>query len=145
MLTTILRWLALPLVVAAVAACGVLAALTVGGFTERWCVDMVGGACVEGWHVAVVDRAIRIALAVVLLLLPVAGGWVAPHGKRVVAIAVATLGAIVLWVFALRTGWAGSVGLAASGSAAAALGTLLALRRSPAEPSRMVIEEGVRA
>ncbi|MEM1231337.1 MAG: hypothetical protein AAGI15_12425 [Pseudomonadota bacterium] len=102
---TILRWLAVPAVVAAVALGSVMAANGYVASATRQCAAMAGNACVEGWHTATVERAILTALALAVLLAVLGASWLAPAGKRLVAIAVSLVGIglpLTVWFY---TGW----------------------------------------
>ncbi len=105
---TILRWLLIPLCIAAV--------LGIGFFTGRWLValadsrcdaaNMVGGACVEPWQTGTVEMAIYAMILLVTALLTLLPWFLAPALKRTVATISSLLVPLLIGAVYLRFGWA---------------------------------------
>ena len=106
MFIKILRWLAIPVVYAGVAAGCFFAARWAVSIADGRCVESVGGACVEGWHTGVVEWSIYVAIVVGLLAITLLCSWLAPAGKKVVAVVIALLGIAPLAAGYIVTGWA---------------------------------------
>ncbi len=104
---TILRWLLLPLCIAAVLGAGV--------FTGRWLValadsscnpsNMVGGACVESWQTGTVEIAIYTMIVLVTGLLTLLPWLLAPALKRTVATISSLLTPLLIGAVYFRFGW----------------------------------------
>ena len=116
MVVTLLRWLAVPVVVGLVGYLTVRIARWSVTLADAQCQNMVGGACVESWHTGVVEWAIYIAIVVGLLVMLSLAVWVAPAVKRWVAVVLGVLAVGVLWAPFILTGWAALMGPALLGS-----------------------------
>ena len=106
MITKILRWLGIPVLMAGLGAAGFLTARWAVTQADANCADMVGGACVEGWHTDAVEWSIYIGVVLTVLLMTVFCAWLAPAGKRVVAILVGALACVPFVAGYVMTGWA---------------------------------------
>lgn len=85
-LSTLLRWLAIPAVIAGVVTgCFAIARWATTQIDAR-CEAMVGGACVEGWHTGAVEGVIYLAVVVGVALIVLLSSWIAPAGRRAVAL-----------------------------------------------------------
>jgi cytochrome bd-type quinol oxidase subunit 2 len=104
-LSTLLRWLAVPLTIAAVAFACIAAAQQGVRAAEARCAAMVGGSCVEGWHTDVVEWAIYLGLFVGVALIVVLSAWIAPAAKRAVAVIAALIGLAPAVAGYVLTGW----------------------------------------
>ena len=124
----ILRWLAVPVVLAAVAAGCFLAAREAVNIADQRCEYMVGGACVEGWHTGMIEWTIYISVLVALLLMTTLSAWIAPALKRPIAVLAGLLGVGVLSWGYFMTGWIQLLQPVFVAIVAAALGVLLVWR-----------------
>ena len=100
-----LRWLLLPLLLAALLWGAVGAGQRYVDNAAQRCAHAVGGACVEGWHTTVIERVIYTGVVVTPLALTLLAGWVAPNLKRLAAGIAALLCAGLLLVGFLMTSW----------------------------------------
>ena len=105
LLTTIFRWLAVPIAAAGIlAACALLSSWLVTLADQR-CVSMVAGSCVESWHSDAVEWATYLGIVMALLTIPMVTAWIAPKLKTATAVVFGLLASsTLLWGY-LATRW----------------------------------------
>lgn len=102
---SILRWIAVPIVIAAVLiACTLLASWAVT-VADQSCTSMVAGTCVESWHSDAVEWAVYIAIIVALLAAIILSAWIAPAYKKATALVIGLLGSATLITGYFTTNW----------------------------------------
>jgi hypothetical protein len=104
---TVLRWLLVPVSLAAVIGVTVFAARGTVDLIDARCPaqSMVAGSCVEPWHTGAIESVIYVALLISAAALVVIPTLVAPAIKRVVASAGFLLGGGVVGGLYLMTAW----------------------------------------
>lgn len=144
MWVSVLRWLGVPFLMAAIGLVCVLISRWVVSSADNNCTDMVGGACVEGWHTDVVEWSIYLGLVAAILLMIVLCAWLAPTGKRIVAVVVGVLAIAPVLAGYVMTGWAELVPPVLVAVGSALIGNLFVWRARSAE-AQALDEKGVRA
>ena len=105
---TILRWLLIPLCIAAVLGTGVFAGRWLVAMADSRCdpANMIGGACVESWQTGTVEIAIYTVIVFVTVLLILLPWLLAPALKRTVATISGLLLPLLIGAVYVRFGWA---------------------------------------
>ena len=105
MVIPILRWLSVPIVFAAVMGICILLATWAVSMADGSCENMVGGACVEGWHTTFVEWSTYLGIVLAFLAAPILTSKVAPALKRTTAIGAGILGNAPIWFGYIASGW----------------------------------------
>lgn len=126
---SILRWLAVPIVVAAVIALSIALASWAVTVADQSCTSMVGGTCVESWHSDAVEWAVYIAIVLAVLAIPLLSAWLAPAYKKATALIMGLLGATPLLLGYFMTNWQDLLLPSLLGISSALLGIYLVWRR----------------
>ncbi len=126
---SILRWLGVPLAFAAVMGICILLATWAVNVADGNCENMVGGACVEGWHTTVVEWATYIGIVVAFIMAPILSSKVAPTLERSTAVGVGILGNGPLWFGYIASGWGDLLLPACLAAGSAIIGIWLVWRR----------------
>ena len=89
----ILRWLSIPLLMVGLIVIAAFAGAQIIGALDTRCApaNMTGGACVESWHSGAIEWVIYVAVFIAAFLLVFLPAWIAPAGKRIVAVLAAVL------------------------------------------------------
>lgn len=106
-LEQILRWLAIPLLMGTLILVAAFTGERIVSALDARCspVNMTGGACVESWHSGAIEWVIYVVLFISAFLLVFLPAWVAPSGKRVVAVLAAVLVTAAPTSLWLGLGW----------------------------------------
>lgn len=128
---SILRWLAVPIVVAAVIALSTALASWAVTVADQSCTSMVGGTCVESWHSDAVEWAVYLGIILATLAIPLLTAWIAPTYKKAAALLMGLLGAAPLLAGYLMTSWQDLLLPSLLGIGFALLGIYVVWRRGP--------------
>lgn len=126
---SILRWLAVPIVVAAVIALSTALASWAVTVADQSCTSMVGGTCVESWHSDAVEWAVYLGIILATLSIPLLSAWIAPTYKKATALIMGLLGAAPLLAGYFMTSWQDLLLPSVLGIGFALLGIYLVWRR----------------
>ncbi len=126
-----LRWLAVPIAVAAVIAMVTALASWAVTLADQSCTSMVGGTCVESWHSDAVEWAVYLGIILATLAIPLLSAWIAPSYKKAAALIMGLLGAMPLLAGYFMTNWQDLLLPSLLGIGFAILGISLVWRRRP--------------
>lgn len=103
----ILRWLAIPLSMGSLIVLAVFTGERIVSALDARCApaNMTGGACVESWHSGAIEWVIYVELFISAFLLVFLSAWIAPSGKRIVAVLAAVLATAAPTTLWLGLGW----------------------------------------
>lgn len=102
---TVVRWVGLPIVFAAVVGGCIMLSSWAVSFADGSCDSMVGGSCVEGWHSNVVEWSVYLGIVAALLAVTMLLAKIAPSFKRTTATIAGILGNAPVWFGYFVTGW----------------------------------------
>lgn len=125
---SILRWLAVPIGTAAIAAAGVTLSSWLVTLADNRCTSMVAGTCVESWHSDAVEWSTYLGIGLALFAIPLLSSWIAPALKTPTAILMSLLASGVLLSGYLLTSWNDLLPPALLGALAALAGIILVWR-----------------
>lgn len=126
---SILRWIAVPFVIAVVLATCTWLAIYAVSIADQSCTSMVAGTCVESWHSDAVEWAIYIAVILALVTIPTLSAWIAPAFKKHTALVMGLLGGAPLLIGYFMTNWDDLLFPSLLAIGAAAFGIFLVWRR----------------